>query len=232
MTKNLLFVFLLLITTGITAQNCDLYFPLVENKGVQYQNFNKRDKIESTQDVMVKKVTRHSDHTEALLSTRFYDNRDRFQHEGEFTVRCKGNELMLDVQSLLDPDMLEGFKDMEINISSIDIIIPDNLKVGDNLPDAGMNMSVSTAGMKITEIEINITERKVQAIENITTPAGTFECFKITYETNTQSRTMGMTNRLTSKNVEYYAPGVGNVRTEIYDQSDRLESYTILSKIY
>jgi hypothetical protein len=232
MSKNLLFVFLLLITTGILAQDCNLYFPLVENKGVQYQNFNRRERLESTQDVMVKQVTRHSDHTEAILSTRYYDNRDRFQHEAEFTVRCKGNELILDVQSLIDPAMLEGFKDMEINMSSIDIVIPDNLKVGDNLPDASMTMSVSAAGMRITEIEINITERKVEAIENITTPAGTFECFKITYETHTQSRTMGITNRLTSKSVEYYAPGVGNVRTEIYDQRDRLESYTVLSKIY
>ncbi len=232
MSKNLLFVFLLLITTGILAQDCDLYFPLVENKGVQYQNFNRRDRLESTQDVMVKKVIIHSDHTEAILNTKYYDNRDRFQHEAEFTVRCKGNELMLDVQSLIDPAMLEGFQDMEIKISSIDIIIPDNLKVGDRLPDAGMTMSVSAAGMKITEIEINITDRKVEAIENITTPAGTFESFKITYVTNTQSRTMGITNRLNSKSVEYYAPGVGNVRTEIYDQRDRLESYTVLSKIY
>ncbi|MBW6479602.1 MAG: hypothetical protein K0B37_09260 [Bacteroidales bacterium] len=232
MSKNLLFVFLLLITTGILAQDCDLYFPLVENKGVQYQNFNRRERLESTQDVMVKKVTLHSDHTEALLSTRYYDNRERLQHETEFTVRCKGNELVLDVQSLIDPAMLDGFKDMEINVSSIDIVIPDHLKIGDNLPDAGMTMSVSAAGMRITEIEINITDRKVEAIESITTPAGTFECFKITYATHTQSRTMGMTNRLASSSVEYYAPGVGNVRTEIYDKNQRLESYTVLSKIY
>lgn len=232
MNKKIYFLFLVLFSASLTAQDCNLYIPLVENKGMQYQSFNRRDRLEGTQDVMIKKVTRHSDHTEALISTKYYDNRERFQHEAEYTIKCKGDELIIDIESMLDQAMLEGFQDMEINMTTIDITLPENMRVGDELPDARVEMKVSTAGTLVTEMTFTTRNRKVEAMETITTPAGTFECYKITYENYTETRTMGIPFKVTTKGVEYYAPGVGNVRSEFYDDRDRLQSYQVLSKLY
>jgi hypothetical protein len=222
----------MLVSSGIMAQDCELYLPLVENTGVQYQNFNRRDKLEGTQDIMIKKISSTANETEALISAKYYDNRERFQHEGEYTIICKGNELIIDMQSMMDPNMMEGYKDMEVIMKSNNLSLPSKLNVGDQLPDANMDMQVSSSGMTISDIKLIIRNRKVEGIENITTPAGTYECFKISYENFMETRTMGIPIKMTTKAVEYYAPGVGNVRSEYYDSKDRLQSYTVLSKIY
>jgi hypothetical protein len=232
MRKTLTIIFLIIISSGIWAQNCELYLPLVENTGMQYQNFNRRDRLEGTQDVMIKQVTKLADRVEALVNVKYYDNRENFQHEGEYTIACKGNELLIDIQSMLDPNMMAGFENMEVSISGTNIEIPGNMKVGDVLPEATMDMKVTTSGMTISEMKFITRNRKVEAKESITTPAGTFECFKITYENFTETRAMGIPVRVTMKGVEYYAPGIGNVRSEFYDDRDRLQSYTILSKLY
>jgi hypothetical protein len=232
MIKKILFVLLLAGTKFLAAQDCNMYIPFEEDKGLQYQIFNNRDKLQGTQDMIIKNVEKHSDYTEAVMHVTYLDNRDRVQHEGEFGITCRGNELIIDIQSFIDPALLEGFQGMEIQISSTDVIIPGDIKVGDVLPDAKLEMSVSSSGMKITDFTVNITDRKVEAMESITTPAGTFECFKITYQNEIDSRTMGISSKQSTRAVEYFSPGVGNVKSEQYDKRDRLDSYTVLSKIY
>lgn len=232
MNKSLLFLFLITIASAGLAQDCNLFIPLIENKGMQYQSFNRRDRLEGTQDVMIKTVTRHGDHTEALISTKYYDSRERFQHEAEYTIRCKGDELIIDIQSMLDQAMLAGFKDMEITMTTVDISLPSRMEPGDLLPEARVEMTVRSAGTTISEITFITRNRKVEAIETITTPAGTFECYKISYEAFTETRTMGIPFRVTAKGFEYYAQGIGNVRSEFYDDRDRLQSYQVLSRLY
>lgn len=232
MKKNLIIVLISLMSTTIWAQKCDLYFPLIENNGVQFQSFDRRDRLQGTQDLMVKEIIQHADQIEALINSKYYDNRENFQHESDFTVICKGNEIIMDIQSMMDQSMMQGFQDMEIEMSSIDIVFPDNPTVGQELQDASMTMSVSTGGMKITEIKFIIRDRKIESMETITTPAGTYEAFKITSEMFTESRTMGISHRITMTSVDYWAEGVGTVRSESYNSKGRLESYVLLSKIY
>jgi hypothetical protein len=77
--------------------------------------------------------------------------------------------------------------------------------------------------MKLT---FNITDRKVEGKESVTTPAGTFECMKISY--NTHSQMMIANTQFT--NVEYLSKDSGAVRTETYRSNGNLVSYTILTK--
>ncbi|TVQ93074.1 MAG: hypothetical protein EA393_02620 [Bacteroidetes bacterium] len=232
MKKSLIIVLISLISTAVFAQMCDLYFPLVESNGVQFQSFDRRDRLQGTQDLMVKEVINHADRIEAVINTKYYDNRENFQHESDFTVICKGNEIILDIQSVIDQSMLQGFQDMEVEMSGIDIVFPDNPSVGQELEDASMTISVSSGGMKLTEMTFTIRDRKIEGMETITTPAGTFEAFKITSEMHTESRTMGISHRITMTSIDYWAEGVGTVRSESYNSRGRLESYTLLSKIY
>jgi len=231
--KNFLIIAMIsLISTSVWAQKCDIYFPLIENNGVQYQSFDRRDRLQGTQDLMVKEVIQHADHIEALINTKYYDNRNNFQHESDFSVICKGNEIILDIQSIIDQGMLQGFQGMEVEMSSIDIVFPDNPQVGQELEDASMTISVSSGGRTISEMTFNIINRKIESIETITTPAGTFESFKITSEMQSESRTMGISHRTTMTSVDYWSKGVGTVRSESYNSRGRLESYLLLSKVY
>jgi hypothetical protein len=69
-----------------------------------------------------------------------------------------------------------------------------------------------------------ITNRKVEILEEITTPAGKYKCAKITYDMEMK---MGMVIKL--KGVEWISQKVGIVRSESYDQKGKLMSYSVLS---
>jgi len=233
MTKNIISAVFIFIASGLWAQNCDLYIPLEEGKGYQYQNFNSRDKLEGIQDILIKSVTQESGQTVAVVEAKMYDKREKLQHEGEYKIICKGNELVIDIQSIIDQSILQSFEGMEVSMSNIEnISLPGNLGVGDKLPDAHMEMKVSMGGVSVTEMNFTTQNRTVEAKQEITTPAGTYNCFKITYENKMDTRAMGMNRSDLSKGVEYYAPGVGNVRSEFYNDKGKLQSYTVLSKIY
>lgn len=233
MKKIVSFTVLIILTSALWAQDCSLYIPFEEGKGFQYQNFNRRDRLEGTNDMVIKSVTRQGNQTEALMQVKYYDSRNREQHEGEYLVICKGDELIIDFQSMLGPQVLPSGEGMEVSMSNVNhLSIPSAIKVGDKLPDATMDMKVSMGTMSMSDMKFTTRNRKVESKESITTPAGTFECFKITYEHVMDSRLMGINRQTVTKGVEYFAPGVGNIRSEHYDDKDRLQSYTVLSKIY
>lgn len=198
---------------------------------MELQNYNQRDRLQGSQEVTVKEVRNVDGKTVATMQAKSMDRRGKVEHEGEYTITCTGNEMRMDMKSLMDQSMMEGFEDMELTFEGQDIVIPANLSVGQTLPDAQMIMKVASEGMAVTEVNMNITNRQVVSREEITVPAGTFNCYKISYDTHMETKTMGIPFRIRSKTVEYFAPNVGMVRTEMYDNKERLQGYTILSKI-
>ena len=232
-TKIIIFSLIFLITTALTnAQDCGFYIPLEVGKGMQFQNFNNRDRLQSSQDVIVKSIERKDGMLTAVMNTTAYDQRNREQHQAAFNVSCSGNELSIDLQSVLDPNMLAGFKGMEIQMESSGMIIPTNLSAGQSLPDAQLNMKVLTGNVTFSDITLSISNRKVESRETIEVPAGTFDCFKVSYDLEIVTRTMGIPITARSKTIEYHAAGQGVVRSENYDSRDRMQGYTVLSKVY
>jgi hypothetical protein len=104
------------------------------------------------------------------------------------------------------------------------------LSVGQTLKDGFIEMKVSTQpgfGMNTT---ITINNRKVESKETVTTPAGTFDCFKISYNINAQTKMMGMNMNNLMKAEEWVSEGVGVVKTSSYNSKGSLMGYTLLSR--
>jgi hypothetical protein len=78
--------------------------------------------------------------------------------------------------------------------------------------------------MTVTSV---ISNRKVAATEDLTTPAGTFKTIKITYDVETQ---MGFVNVKTSV-AEWYSEKYGLIKTVNYDKKGKIDSYSQLTKI-
>jgi hypothetical protein len=89
-----------------------------------------------------------------------------------------------------------------------------------------MNIQVSSSGITMVNMDVTINNRKVLAKEKITTSAGTFDCYKISYET--ESRTRMIT--VNTKGMEWISEGVGVVKTETYNKKDKLTGYSLLTK--
>lgn len=227
-------IFLLLTGLSIVtmAGDCSFYIPFKENSGIEYQSFNHRDRLQGSQRVTVVKVDNNAGETIATMRSESFDQRDKELFQSEFRVKCTGNQIMIDIQSLLDANMMQGFQGMEMEIESTDIILPGKLTVGQQLPEAEMRMKVSTSGMTISDMTLRMANRTVDGMETITVPAGTFECYKISYDLLTETRSMGIPMRINAKVIEYHAPNQGAVRSENYDERDRLQGYTVLSKVF
>ena len=78
-------------------------------------------------------------------------------------------------------------------------------------------------------MNMEVYDRKVEGFESITTPAGTFECVKVTYKARTKMGTAIPIN-VNISGAEWFAKGTGIVRTESYDKKDKLTGYTILTE--
>jgi len=80
--------------------------------------------------------------------------------------------------------------------------------------------------MKMSTV-IKVTDGKCLAIEDVKVPAGTFKCHKITQKYTTTA--MGINN--VSTVVEWLAPGIGQVKSETYDDKNKLVSGSVLAEL-
>ena len=119
---------------------------------------------------------------------------------------------------------MEMLKNYEVEVKMDELEVPDKLEVGQKLKDASAHITTKNSPIPI-KIDFDITDRLVAGKQSVPTPAGTFECFKITY--NTHLKMMMMNSNF--KTVEYVAPKVGVVRTESFRENGKVIGYTLLT---
>ncbi|MGB5228456.1 MAG: hypothetical protein WBN55_09335, partial [Eudoraea sp.] len=132
----------------------------------------------------------------------------------------------IDYESLMSNQMLQQFDDMEMEVSGTDIELPNDLEVGQELPDANIIMKISMSGMNMNST-MDMINRKVEKQESVTTPAGTFDCYVI-YSEN-QSKMMMVNQNFPSR--LWLAEDVGMVKQESFNKNGKLMSSTVLTAL-
>ncbi|WP_299529709.1 hypothetical protein [Ulvibacterium sp.] len=212
--------------TVVSQDSCSKYYPLVEGTTFQYTMYNKKGKSEGVTDYTITNVDNSGGETRATMSMKFADKKGKEVFTSDYTYTCTGNGIKIDYNSLLPEAMTSQFKDMEYEITGTDIELPNNLSVGQSLDDANVTMAISMAGMSMN-IEVNMINRKVEKKENVTTPAGTFDCY-VLYN-DTQSKTMGATQTFPSR--LWVAEDIGMVKQETYDRNGAVTNSMALTQL-
>jgi len=75
-------------------------------------------------------------------------------------------------------------------------------------------------------VNMEITNRVVKAKEQLTVPAGTYDAFKVTYDSELKASMIKQNFSV----VQYVAEGVGVVKTENYDKKGQLSGYSVLTR--
>lgn len=221
-TKIVILISAFLISFSSLSQNaCNAYYPFEEGVKFEITNYNKKGKKEG---VVNYEVTNIEDNV-ATMKTIIYDAKGKEITTTSYKITCEGNKISIDFKSLMKQDMFKQYKDMEMDITGTNIEFPNDLQVGQSLKDANMNMAIDMAGMKMN-MSIDMLNRKVNKKESITTPAGTFDCFALSYDSEMK---MGM--KMTFNFKEWIAEGVGVVRNESYNKSGKLMGYSELTSI-
>lgn len=207
------------------GQACEAFMAFEEGTKLEYTYYNKKEKEEGSSTQYVKSVRALQDGgTVAVFETELRDKKGKEAMTGTFEVSCQGNALRMNVSDMLGPDMSKAFQHMEVKVEGDALIIPHELEVGQTLPDAQSVVTPGMNGMNLMKFTFTVTDRRVVAREEVRTPAGTFDCFKITSIFKTKM--MGSREFTQS---QWLAKGVGMVKAETYDKKGKLESRQLLT---
>ena len=148
--------------------------------------------------------------------------------------KCDGNNLYMDMTSMLQN--FKGLNNLKGDIKPLQF--PINVSVGQKLPDASYTISMDKGAVKM-DITATYKNRIVAAKEKITTTAGSWDCYKVT--TDIESDVQGLdaeTKKIMDAVKEkmkmsmsmWYNPEMGIVRMEMY-QSGKLNIRTDITSV-
>ena len=226
MGKGLFLGWLSLFAYNAFAQECSAYFPIQEGLRLEYQMLNDKGKIAGSQWQEITSITQTAEGTRAEMKMGHKDAKGKEVFTTDYGFLCTRDAVVFDFKSLMSGPMAEQFQDAEVEISGIDLEWPNTLSVGMELPDASIEMKINMGAMSMSFNTLT-TARKVEKMETITTPAGTFECFVVYSET--QAKVMMSTQSVPSR--AWMAEGIGLVKNESYDKKGKLIDQMVLTSI-
>lgn len=216
-------ILILFVQLTSFAQDCSTFYPFSEGTVSTITSYNKNGKVSGMQEITITEVGIINGYTTAIASSILKDKKGSIITETSLDVTCKNDSVEIDITSLMSPDLFNQFKGMETEITGTNVVLPNNLAVNDELPNAEMQMKIDMSGITMN-MNVALIDRKVVAQENLTTPAGTFDCYVIEYTSKVK---MGATS--TSKAKQWIAKGVGLVKQEGYNKKEKLMWYSLLT---
>lgn len=227
--KNLLFLVLLFPAAFLLAQEnlCEsAYMPFREGISFELTSYDKKEKVSSVASHRISNLEATDGGYTATIDVEISDAKGKNVTKGNYNVECMGGVVYMDMSSLLDPRTMESLSSMEVEMSGDALELPAQPDPGQTLPDGTLNLKTSINGMALMNMSLAVTNRKVEAAETVTTPAGTFDCIKVSQDTELKAVIKKKFNTAT-----WYAKGVGMVKTVNYDSRGNVESSTVLTKM-
>lgn len=147
------------------------------------------------------------------------------------TYKCDGDKIYMDMKSLFEKNFsaLAEKGGMQLEINDAYLSFPSNMKPGDELEGTTIKVIAKKDGKPVMTTINEIKDRKVESIEKISTPAGSWDCLKINETNVTTSEMMGKSLPGKEERTTYwFAPEVGMVKTANYNKDGKLLTETDL----
>jgi hypothetical protein len=225
--KTTLFTIIILFSALIIDAQ-ETFFPTKEGMVLTYKSFDKKEKLSGVMKYTIEKVNISGSDIDITYLCESLDNKDKLVFKEEITVHQKGDVLYIDMGNFLNKAAFqqEGSIPAEVEVKGNNMEIPLNPTPGQTLPDANIEMAMKM-GFVNMKMSADITNRKVEAIEDISVTGGSFKCYKFSGDVNTVA--MGI--KVQAKTIEWFAKGIGTVKTESYDKKGNLTGRTELVEV-
>jgi hypothetical protein len=127
--------------------------------------------------------------------------------------------------------MQSNMKDMEMKLKTNKLTYPGKLSVGQKLSDGQMDADLINGGNTMATMSMTMTNRQVEGQQSVTTPAGTFDTYKVTADMNFENRVMGINIKKSMRVVSYRTNNqILDIKSETYNKNGKLMGYTLLTK--
>jgi len=210
--KKIVFALLMLASFTSFSQNCDGFYYLQKNKVVEMSITNKKGKEVGKNTYTITDVTKSGGAVSSVVNSEFVDSKGKTISKATNNMKCTGGVMMMDMKAFI-PSAQQEQMGTVAGGGEVYLEYPSNMKEGDALKDASFSMDFKSASGLGGHISIDMTKRNVVGKESVTTPAGTWDCFKITYHSKMVFK-IGIGIPMNSDVTEWYAPGFGIVKTE------------------
>ncbi len=219
MKRLLLITMVALMGFSVSAQKA--FFPSRAGAKLTYQSYDKKGKVTGTTKQTVKEITGSGDHFTVVYSIEAIDEKGERAYIDEISVKQEGDKMYFDMSNFLNKAAFQqnGEIPATVEITGNNMELPLIPVPGSSLPDASVTMAMKMGFINL-KMSVDVTNRKVEALEDITVKAGTFNAFKLTE--NVTGNVLGIKVNSTGK--AWYAYGIGVVKNETYDKKGGLES--------
>ena len=183
--------------------------------------YNKKGDVAGKQIYTVSDYKNSGGTSSATVNTELLDKNGKSTAKSISTVKCTAGIMMMDMK--LSMPQGQEYNTVDAKAENVYLEYPAAMNTGDNLKDGHMQIDMDNKGMKQT-LTLDVTDRKVGVKEKVYTPAGDFDCYKITNSTKMKIKTMGIGIPINMDVTEWFAPGFGIVISESKYGSTRLNS--------
>jgi len=132
---------------------CKAYFPMDVGTTLTYENYNGKDKLQSTDQMTVTDVIESAASTLIKVNIKSADKKGEETYSNDVEYVCEDRVLKVSMESLMDSKTMEAYKDIEITMTQTELQIPSNLSVGQELPNAAMEAVISTNVMQVMKMD-------------------------------------------------------------------------------
>lgn len=210
------------------AQNdCNPYLPPA--KGAKWEITTYSDKDKETGRIAYELVDREetAEGVTFTVKAAYFDKKGKEGYQSTYKAYCRDGKFELDMAFMVNGEAMQAYQNMEAEIDATNLTMPPlDSAPGTSLPDGSMTMKMGSGGVTMFTTTVAVTDRKVESRENITTPAGTFDCLKTSQTVNTKAIL-----NVTASSIDWYAEKVGMVRSESYNKNGKLAGYSVLTKL-
>lgn len=176
--------------------------------------YNKKGKEDGKQVWNVSSVKTSGKTTTATINSEFFDKKGKSINKAINEVQCNAGSLQMNLKMMLSEAQLKQMNSATAKATGEYIEYPNGMKEGNQLKEGNLKIDYTMEGGMQASLELNVTDRKVAGKESITSPAGTWECIKITSNQKIVSRVAGIGIPIKMEVTEWFAPGVGVIKAE------------------
>lgn len=224
-------IFILFTLYAYAQDDCQFFFPKHEGEVVTRGCYNAKGVLQNTIVYKVNHVLTYPSGDEADVSYSFNTASGETIYTGKMVARCVGGEFTVSMEGNISFPIAMQMLNANISLAG-DMMNylkaetpPNKSNTISNFKDATLRLYQKDN--KANRAEVLITNRGFAGNDILHTPVGEIECTRIKYDfyiwTPHESE-VGYA-------YEWYAPDLGIVRSEEYNQKDELQSYTDIISI-
>jgi hypothetical protein len=220
----------LTLSLSLSAQDCKNYF-FLNNSEVVMTVFDRKGKDAGKLVYTIHNAAKSGSSIAANYNSEFFTEKGKSITKSTGKFKCVNGTAYMDAKASINSQSMAAYKDMDIKADEVYIEYPSKLSSGQKLKDVTYSMEVYNKGTLFSTLTIKQNNRKIEAKETITTPAGNWEAWKITYDSEFKATIAGIGIPVSMKVTEWFAPGFGVVKSETFNKNGKSLGSTLITSI-